>query len=251
MLDRIGFSNAEVKEFEVNDLEKIARFISMIAPILMTIGMLALWIEFQTPGIGWGAVIGVLCLGLFFFGHHIAGLAGKEEILLFVVGLILLLIEIFALPGFGLIGITGIFLMMWSLLVSMAPSFPENPMIPSLPDLRLPIRNMVISLILSCIGMLLVSRFLPKSKAASWMVLKESTSSGSGYQSSESHTELLGLTGKTVTALRPGGAVMFGDSRQDVVSSHGEFIANGTLVKVIEVHGNRIVVEACDGDGVS
>ena len=242
MLERAGLPGAEIRAMEISDLERIARFISMLAPILMTIGMLALWIEFQTPGIGWGAVVGAVCLGLFFFGHHIAGLAGQEEMLLFLLGLILLLVEIFALPGFGLIGVTGIFLMMWSLLVSMAPNFADGPLIPALPDLKTPIRNMVTSMILSGVGMLLISRYLPKSRAASWLVLKESTSTKSGYQSSDQHPDLLGQTGRTVTALRPGGAAMFGEQRQDVIA-RGEFIDTGSAVKVVEVHGSRIVVE--------
>lgn len=243
MLEQVGLAGAEIKILEVTDVEKIARFIAMLAPIFMTIGMLALWIEFQTPGIGWGAVIGVVCLGLFFFGHHIAGLAGHEEMLLFLLGLILLLVEIFALPGFGLIGLTGIFLMMWSLLVSMAPSFPEGPMVPNLPDLKVPIRNMVISLILSGVGMLLISRYLPKSKAASWLVLQEATSVQAGYRSHDAHDELLGQTGRAITPLRPGGSAMFGDLRQDVVA-RGEFVDSGTPVRVVEVHGSRIVVES-------
>ncbi len=242
MLERIGLGDAVVLELEISDIEKIARFISMMAPILMTIGMLALWIEFQTPGIGWGAVVGAVCLGLFFFGHHIAGLAGQEEILLFVIGLILLLIEIFALPGFGLIGLTGIFLMMWSLLVSMAPNFGEGPLIPALPDLKIPIRNMVMSLIMSGIGMLAVSRYLPKSRAASWLVLKESTAARDGYQSSDSHENLIGRAGRTVTPLRPGGAARFGEQRLDVIT-RGEFVNNNETVVIVEVHGNRVVVE--------
>jgi hypothetical protein len=82
--------------------------------------------------------------------------------------------------------------MMWSLLVSMAPNFADGPLIPALPDLKTPIRNMVMSLILSGIGMLLISRYLPKSRAASWLVLKESTSRQSGYQSSDQRADLLG-----------------------------------------------------------
>ncbi|HMP90563.1 MAG TPA: NfeD family protein [Kiritimatiellia bacterium] len=247
MLAKIGLANAEIKKLEVTDLEKIARFISMIAPVLLTIGMLALWVEFQTPGIGWGAVVGIVCLTLFFFGHHIAGLAGKEEILLFVLGLILLLIEIFALPGFGLIGLTGIFLMMWSLLTAMAPTLPGGPMIPSLPDLKIPIRNMVISLIMSGIGMLLLSRYLPKSRATSWLVLKESTSAKEGYRSSDENASLMGQIGRTITPLRPSGAAMFGDLRQDVVA-RGEFIAEKTPIKVVEVHGNRVVVDSANDE---
>lgn len=247
MLEKIDLAGADVRELQMSDVEKIARFIAMLAPLFMTIGMLALWIEFQTPGIGWGALVGVICLGLFFFGHHIAGLAGHEEMLLFLLGLILLLIEIFALPGFGLIGLTGIFLMMWSLLISMAPSLPSTPLVPSLPDLRIPIRNMVIAMIMSGIGMLLISRYLPKSRAQSWLVLKEATAAGAGYTSSDQHTELLNHIGKAVTALRPGGAAMFGDQRVDVMAQ-GEFVDAGTPVRVVEVHGSRIVVEAVSGE---
>jgi membrane-bound serine protease (ClpP class) len=243
MLKKVGLGDAVVKSLEITDVEKIARFIAMIAPVLLTIGMLALYIEFQTPGIGFGALIGVICLGLFFFGHHIAGLAGHEEMLLFLLGLILLLVEIFALPGFGLIGLTGIFLMMWSLLTSMAPTIPGGPVIPSLPDLRIPIRNMATSLLMTGVGMLLISRYLPRSRSTSWLVLKESTSHEAGYQASEEHQELIGQTGKTITALRPAGAAMFGERRQDVVA-RGEFINEKTPVKVVEVHGNRVVVEA-------
>lgn len=243
MLGKVGLANATVNTLEITDVEKVARFIAMIAPVLLTIGMLALWMEFQTPGIGYGALVGVVCLGLFFFGHHIAGLAGHEEILVFLLGLILLLVEIFALPGFGLIGLTGIFLMMWSLLVSMAPSLPNGPMIPALPDLRVPIRNLVVSLLLSGVGMLLFSRYLPRSRSTSWLVLKESTSAASGFTSSDTHAELLGQIGKTVTPLRPSGAAMFGEKRHDVVA-RGEFISEQTSVKVVEVRGNRVVVEA-------
>ncbi|MGA1530680.1 MAG: NfeD family protein [Kiritimatiellia bacterium] len=243
MLGRVDLAGAEIKSLEITGVEKVARVIAMVAPILLTIGMLALWIEFQTPGIGYGAIVGAVCLVLFFFGHHIAGLAGHEEILLFALGLILLLVEIFALPGFGLIGLTGIFLMAWSLLVSMAPSLPNGPVIPSLPDLRIPIRNLVVSLLLSGVGMLLLSRSLPKARSASWLVLKESTSKTDGYSSSDEHQDLLGQLGRTLTPLRPGGAAMFGEKRQDVVA-RGEFIDAKTAVKVVEVHGNRIVVEA-------
>ncbi len=242
MLEKIGLGHATIKELEITDVERIARFIAMMAPLLLTIGMLALWVEFQTPGIGYGALVGVICLGLFFFGHHIAGLAGHEEILLFLLGLILLLVEIFAFPGFGLIGLTGIFLMVWSLLTSMAPTIPGGPMIPSLPDLKIPIRNLVISMLMSGIGMLLLSRYLPKSKKTSWLVLKESTSAQDGYQSSESHQELLGQIGRTVTPLRPAGAALFGEKRMDVVTQ-GEYLEPRMAVKVVEVHGNRIVVE--------
>jgi membrane-bound serine protease (ClpP class) len=247
MLEAIGLGNATVTVLEVSDVEKLARMIAMVSPLLLTIGMLALWIEFQTPGIGWGAVVGLCCLALFFFGHHIAGLAGQEEILLFVLGVILLLIEVFALPGFGLIGLTGLFLMFWSLLISMAPNLPDAPLMPALPDLKLPIRNLAISLILSGIGMLFIGRFLPKSRSTSWLVLKESTSTTAGYTSADERPDLLGQTGRALTPLRPGGSAQFGQRRQDVVT-RGDFIDTGARIRVREVHGSRVVVEAVEGE---
>ncbi len=242
MLEKAGLGGAEIRELEITNVERIARFIAIIAPVLLTIGMLALWVEFQTPGIGYGAMIGVVCLAIFFFGHHIAGLAGHEEFLLFALGVILLMVEIFALPGFGLIGLTGVFLIMWSLLTSMAPTMPDGPMIPSLPELKIPIRNMVLSFLMSGIGMLLLSRYLPKSRATSWLVLQEATASKDGYTSADERPDLVGQTGRTVTPLRPGGSALIGDKRHDVLTRNA-FVEAGMNVTVVEVHGNRIVVE--------
>ncbi len=248
MLQTVGLGDAEIRRLEVSELEKLARFISMIAPILMTIGMLALWIELQTPGIGWGAMVGVVCLGLFFFGHHIAGLAGNEELLVFVAGIILLLIELFLLPGFGFIGLIGVLMILWSLLTSMAPSLPGNEWVPAMDDLKTPARNLALSLIMTGAGMLLLGKFLPKSRSMSWLVLQESTSGDAGYTATSSLADLVGTVGKTVTPLRPGGSARFGDRRVDVMT-RGEFLDQGAPVQAIEAHGSHLVVtQAPPGD---
>ena len=90
--------------------EEVSLFLtnSAVSGILMMMGFMALYIEFKTPGFGLGASVAAVCFILFFWGHLIAGLAGVEELILFVIGIILILLEIFVIPGFGITGILGI-----------------------------------------------------------------------------------------------------------------------------------------------
>jgi membrane-bound serine protease (ClpP class) len=241
-LEIIAAPDADVGEIEPTQLEQVARFIAAMAPILLTIGMLALWVEFQTPGLGWAGMAGALCLGLFFFGHHIAGLSGYEDILLFSIGVALILVELFVLPGFGIAGLFGVLIMLASLLNAMTPSMPDGSWMPDVSQMGGAARNLGLSLVMSLGGMLLVGRYMPRSKAFQWLVLNESTSRDTGYAASEDRLELEGKTGKAITALRPGGAAWIEDNRYDVVS-RGRFIDAGHAIRVAEVHGNRIVVE--------
>ena len=75
----------------------------------MLVGMGGLWLEFKTPGFGLFGLLGALALLLFFFGHHIAGLSGMEDVLFFVLGVLFIGLAIFVTPGFGLLGLSGSF----------------------------------------------------------------------------------------------------------------------------------------------
>src|SRR5690606_32367226 len=90
--------------------ERVLRFLTqpVVASLLLTIGFLGLLIELQTPGVGLPGVLGVLCLVAFFGGHAIVKLVGWEQVLLVVLGLALLALEIFVLPGFGVAGVLGL-----------------------------------------------------------------------------------------------------------------------------------------------
>lgn len=245
-LSLIAAPDAVIQRVEPSEFEQVARMIAAIAPILLTIGMLGLWIEFQTPGVGWAGLIGALCLGLFFFGHHIAGLAGQEDLLLFLLGIGLIVVEIFVLPGFGVIGLMGILIVLWSLLSAMTPTLPDGSWIPNFQNMADPAKRLAFSMVMTGVGMLILGRFMPKSRAFQWLVLSESTSRDTGYTSSQSPLELVGKTGKALTPLRPGGAAWIEGERYDVVSL-GQFIETDQPIRVLEVHGSRIVVEAMEG----
>jgi membrane-bound serine protease (ClpP class) len=242
LLDTIGLPHASLITLEVTSAERIARFIAALAPLFLMGGLLGLYIEFKTPGFGLPGLLGLVCLGIFFWGHHIAGLAGMEDLVILLVGVTLLIIEVFFLPGFGLVGLLGASLIAGSLLGMMIERLPGDPVLPTWPQLEIPLMKMTLGFFLSLVAAFVLGRFLPNTPLVNRLVLHEAEDRTRGYAaSSDTHT-LVGLTGVAVSDLRPAGAGMFGDRRLDVLT-RGEFISNHTPIQVVETHGNRIIVE--------
>jgi membrane-bound serine protease (ClpP class) len=242
LLERVGKAGCRRIELTVSAAEELAHLIESVSILLLAGGLLALYIEFKTPGFGLPGVLGILLLAIWFWGHNIAGLAGMEEMILFGLGVVLLLLEIFLIPGFGIVGIAGITLIIVSLLMAMLTRYPGEPWVPSFPRLEIPLRNLGLALILSVLGAWIVGRFLPKTTAFGKLVLSASTNRQEGYAASEDASRLVGLRGVAETPLRPAGMAMFGDERLDVVA-RGDYIEAGAQIVIAETHGNRIIVE--------
>jgi membrane-bound serine protease (ClpP class) len=242
LLEKIGLAGRPIRELEVTSTERLARMIAAAAPLLLMAGLLGLYIEFKTPGFGLPGLLGLAALALFFWGHHIAGLAGMEEMIVFLVGLLLIALEVFILPGFGIPGIAGLVLVLYALLNAMMDKLPDGQWLPGIDSLEGPLRTLSIAIVGSFTGAVLVGRFLPHSPARRWLVLAQSTDTKSGYTAAPQQPDLVGLRGATITALRPAGTAQFGDRRLDVVTE-GLFVDPGTPVRIASVHGSRIVVE--------
>lgn len=241
VLEQLGLAGHPVVEMQITATEKIARWVAAAAPILMMLGFLGIYIEIKTPGFGLPGTLGILCLALFFWGHHIAGLAGMEDLVLFVLGAVLLLVEIFLIPGFGFTGIAGLTLVFLSLIGAMTRMAPGGPWLPTWGDVELPIFKFCAALVGAGAGALILGRYLPRSRLFGRITLSAANTAAEGYTASPDTSLLVGKTGITLNQLHPAGAVRFGDERLDVVTS-GEFIDAGAIVQVIEAHGNRIVV---------
>lgn len=246
MLDRAGLSGAEIRKLEVTPAEKLARVIAALAPILLMVGLGGIYLEIKTPGFGLPGIAGATALALFFFGHHIAGLAGMEDVVLFMIGFALLFAEVFITPGFGLLGISGIILLLVSLLNAMSWKVPGE-LLPAVSGDGATIERAVLNLALGMAGAAVAAiaagRFLPKSRALRPLVLEQSTNRENGFTSSREHSELIGKTGTAEMNLHPSGRAVFDGERLNVIS-RGEFIEKGAAVKISDVHGSRIVVEA-------
>jgi membrane-bound serine protease (ClpP class) len=182
------------------------------------------------------------------------------EILLLLVGVLLLLVEIFVLPGFGIagiLGIVGILLGLFGMLIRNAPD--ELPWPETTGDWQ-SLSSGVISLALGFGGFLVLawiaSRYLPRLRFMSGLVLapNPTISGGPGRVSMTAPPESIepgvriGDVGEVVSKLRPAGKVRFGEALVDVVAT-GEFLDTGTQVEIIAVNGSRVVVRKADGGG--
>lgn len=242
MLERVGLSGAEIRELQVTQTERIARFIAMLGPLLLMAGLLGIYLEVRTPGFGLPGLLGLVALGLFFWGHHIAGLAGREDLLLFAVGVVLLAIELLVLPGFGVLGISGALLMAAGLLMAMVRRYPGGPVIPPWPEFQWPITSLALAMIGTAAAAALLGRWLPSAPVFRQLILESATDRASGFTAAADSSAWLGQHGKAVTDLRPGGAAIIGGKRLDVVT-RGQFVDAGAAVRVVEARGAHVIVE--------
>jgi membrane-bound serine protease (ClpP class) len=156
---------------------------------------------------------------------------------MFVVGLGLILVEVFVVPGFGLTGISGIILIVASLFLSMLGADPFL----DFNAVSMAIIKLTIGLAAALILIFLLARFLPKSNFFKKFILSEEEKAAEGYTSRTNYSELLGAEGVAVTTLRPAGTAEINGKRVDVVTD-SEFIEHGKPVIVVAVEGMRIVV---------
>ena len=242
LIRRIGKANCEQVTLTVTTVEEIARFIESFSVIILGLGLLGLYIEFKTPGVMVPGILGVALLAIWFWGSNIAGLSGMEEIALFLLGVILIVVELFVFPGTIVPGVLGITLVILSILMAMIQHYPGAPAWPSLPQLSFSITQFGKSLVVSALGFWLVAGFLPRTSTFQKLVLNSATDRQRGFTASADTSAFVGRTGLTETRLNPAGAARFGEDRLNVIS-RGDFIDPGTDIVVVEAHGNRIIVE--------
>jgi membrane-bound serine protease (ClpP class) len=243
MLEKAGLPDAEIKTLEVTPAERIARFIAAFAPVLLMIGLGGIYIEIKIPGFGLPGILGTSALVLFFFGHHIAGLAGLEDVIVFAIGITLILIEVFITPGFGAPGIAGLALVLFSLLNAMSWQLPGQ-FWPALDDstLQRALGNLAAGTTGAALLGFLVAKYLPESRIIRPLILGQQTNRAEGFTAARDCSELLGKEGVAEMNLRPAGRALFGNDRINVIA-RGEFIEKGTAVRIIETNGSHIVVE--------
>jgi len=240
-LNYFGLKNAKEVAVTANWAEDVVKFLNnaIISSILIMIGFFGLMAEIKTPGWGVGGTVGLIALVLFFGSSYILQLASVLEILLFVIGLGLLLAEIFVIPGFGIAGISGIILIFASIFLSLLGSKPFIDM----EAVSIAIIQVSGAILFALLGMFVLVKYLPKSSRFNRLVLSESEKAEQGFVSYPSEKDLIGKTGLAFTTLRPGGTAEIDGRRVDVVAD-SEYINQGTKIKVLRVEGIKVVVTA-------
>ncbi|KKM11058.1 hypothetical protein SY88_10580 [Clostridiales bacterium PH28_bin88] len=232
VLEDLGLGDARVVEIVPSAAENLARWATSpyVSPLLLTIGFAGLLIEMFTPGFGIPGGLGLVSLALYFGGHIISGLTGWESILLFLLGIILLAVEILVLPGFGVAGIGGLAAMTVSIVMT-APSTQQA------------ITSLVVAIAGTGLLVGLSFKFLPTRRVWHRLVLSIKQERKAGYVAPErSLAGYVGKSGTTITPLRPAGAMELASGERLDVVTDGSFIPRGTPVKVVKVEGARVVV---------
>ena len=231
-LERLGIEGAQLRPSSPNWAENVVRFLThpVLSSLLVTIGMVGILIELRSPGFGVPGAVGVASLAAFFWGHWLVQLAGWGELLLALGGIVLLLVEVLLIPGFGVAGILGAGALLAALVMSVVGSG-ATPAFFMLAGAR-----MLFSLLVALLASFVLLRFMPRTPFGRRLVLD----TGLGAQE-EPHRALLGKRGRATSPLHPAGIAHIEGERVDVVSE-GELIEPGTAVEVTRVEGNRIVV---------
>lgn len=241
---RFGAGNFEVRRFQVTWSESLAQYLTAFAPVLMGLGLLALFVEYKTPGFGWPGIAGIALLAVVFFGHYVAGLSGHEPALLFGLGLLLLAVELIFFPGVVLPAVAGVGLMLGSLLWAMADVWPNQSFDFSGDLLVRPAINLGLALVISAGGGVLLVRYLPRSWFWDRLVLSAAVSATAGGEAfappaGAASDPLVGAEGVALTAMFPSGEVEVGGRRYQAQVELGHVAA-----------GERIVVKARAGFGL-
>ncbi|CAA9254583.1 MAG: hypothetical protein AVDCRST_MAG42-2712 [uncultured Chthoniobacterales bacterium] len=229
--------------------ERLAFWITALAPLLLLGGMIGLYLEFKIPGAGLPGIFAAICFALFFLGHYFAGLAGWEVVALFVVGVVLVLAEIFVFAHTTiLVGVVGVFLMLGALLWAMIDRYPGQRFLPTAQMLHVPLLNLVVALIATAIVGVILARYLPRTSVYRRFVLSADIPSGPSLAAvpkefGAAYDVSPGTAGTALTTLRPSGKARFGDHVVDVVTE-GDFIAAETPVSIVSTDGMRVVVKA-------
>ena len=215
----------------------------IVIVVLLLIAVAGLILEIQMPGFGAPGIIAAICFVLFFWSASFGGSASITmlAIFLFLLGLVLLAVEVFIFPGFGVTGISGILLVVVGLSLASLQKMPSTSQ--DWMEVGYSLGTFAISLVGGIILAIAISSFLPHIPYANrLMLVPPDELDEAETNKTELNAQLLGAIGMTETPLRPAGKARFGDDYHDVVSE-GEYVNPGNRVQIIEIEGNRIVVK--------
>ena len=238
LLELIELSDVEVKTLSENWSENLVRFLTnpVVASLLTTFGFLGILFELQSPGWGIPGTFGAVCLTLSLSASVIVKLATKSDLLIVLVGLGLLMVEAFLIPGFGVAGLAGIVVILWGLYMLLLPDVPVSQEV-----YDAAMAGLTIGLIGAIFALILLFRLMTKTKF--WVKLTSPgvESQDEGYSTSIGLEDMVGKSGLATSDLRPSGWALFGE-RKIFVVTEGEFVDKDQSIKILSVDGNRVVV---------
>jgi len=261
LAQRYGEGRTELHTFAISWSEEAAKYLDSIAPILLGLGLLLLFIEFKTPGFGLFGILGLALVAIVFASNYMAGLAGFEAILFFLLGLALIVVDIFLFPGTFIFLILGILLILGSILWSLSDIWPapdgDGPggitFTVDAQALWQALYEMLGAFAVAAVGLVLIWRFLPKTTVYGRLVhatagaMPDPVMAGGSQVPGAGELPAQGSTGVVTNTLHPLGEVEIGGRRYQATVAIGS-LDKGTRVVVTGYRHFSLLVEAAGED---
>jgi membrane-bound serine protease (ClpP class) len=257
LLAQLDYAEAARIDIKPTGTEKLGTWLNTIAPLLLILGVIGLYIEFKTPGFGLPGILGITAFALYFMAGYVSGFSGWAWMIVFLVGLGLVVVEFFIYPGTVVIGMIGAVLMLGSIIMALVDVYPAAPpsvpspgpvSLPGLPQLpgfdgfQHSMNNLILAVLGSAVGVWIASRFLPKTSVYRAIISQSASGVGTETALAQQRSIILGAEGVALSNLRPGGKAQFGDKILDVITQ-GDLVAKGVRVRVIGFSAAEAVVE--------
>ena len=246
VLKKAGIINYTIHEQKLTATDKMIGFLTKpaVAGILIMIIIAGIYFEFQSPGIGFPIVMAIIAAALYFAPHYIEGLAANWEILVFVAGVILLAVEIFVIPGFGVAGILGIFMMVMGLTLAMI----DNLYFEFSPGATVKLAEAFFIVVIAFFASITISIYLTRKLFTGKtffgdLALVTTQQKNEGFTSADvSYQDITGKTGVAHTMLRPAGKVMIDGMLYDATALTG-YIDKNEPVEVVKYETAQLFVK--------
>lgn len=248
ILERNGVENYVLVEFELGIAERIIKLFlnPVVSGILILIIVGGIYFELQTPGVGFPILAAVIAAVLYFVPYYLNGLAANWEIIIFFVGIVLLALEIFVIPGFGVAGISGIVLMVGSLILVMLNNDVFDFTFVNGGEIVAAVLTAMAGLMASILLMFFGGVRLTQTKVFQRISLVDTQQRSEGYTSNFNQQSYLGLKGEAYTVLRPSGKILINDELKDAFT-RGDYIEKGKKVVVVDESGTSLKVKEVKG----
>lgn len=243
--EHLGIQDHKTVQYTEGATEKLISFLlhPMVSSILLMMIFGGIYFELQTPGVGFPIAAAILGAVLYFAPNYIEGLAANWEILLFIAGLILIAIELFAIPGFGVAGVSGIILMMTSLVLSLLNNDMFDFSMTHTMDAVKAVVTVGVPVMLLMTLLLFLGHNILNSPLFKRIALEEVQESSEGYSVEQvSLKGLIGQQGIASTVLRPSGKVEINGELYDAITD-GEWISPGENIKVVSYQSSYVLVK--------
>jgi membrane-bound serine protease (ClpP class) len=244
MLEMAGHDDYEIIKHELTGMDKVINFLisPMISGLLIMIIIGGIYFELQTPGIGFPIGAAVIAGLLYFAPLYLEGMASNWEILIFVLGVVLLLIEIFAVPGFGVTGILGLLFIVTGLTLAMVESVGSTPFHVDITALTRAFFTVIIAMFISIAGSIYLSKRLLTTTTFGHLALDTVQNKADGYTSAYSnYSDMIGKRGKAHSMLRPSGKVVIDDEYYDATAM-SSFIDEDEAIEVVSYQTGQLFV---------